>query len=256
MELIQNKIYSSYLNREVDLSIFQVKDEIPDHVIIINDGQDLAQMHIEKLLHHFNIKYDFKPLIVGCSAAPGEERKQEYGVQWAADYKGRGAKAGSYASFITEELIPDIKNKHKVDHAQFTMAGWSLGGLSAVDIAWHAPHIFQKVGMFSGSLWWRNHNLIKDDVHHRLMHHKVKNTTYKPGLKFWFQAGTEDESADRNKNGIIDVIDDTLDLIYELETKGYHKDQDFHFHIEEGGKHDVPTWSKMMYNFLDWHCTN
>jgi enterochelin esterase-like enzyme len=84
------------------------------------------------------------------------------------------------------------------------------------------------------------------------MHHRIKNSTSKPELKFWFQAGTEDEKADRNNNGIIDVIDDTLDLIHELSAKGYRKGHDYHFHIEEGGKHDVATWTKMMPLFLNW----
>jgi predicted alpha/beta superfamily hydrolase len=158
-----------------------------------------------------------------------------------------------YARFVTEELIPWIHDKYDIsDHVSRTIAGWSLGGLSAIDIAWHSPHLFQKIGVFSGSLWWRNPHLIKDDVHHRLMHHKVKHTPAPPLLKFWFQAGTEDEKADRNKNGIIDAIDDTLDLIVELEAKGYKKGEDMHFHIEEGGKHDVETWAKVMPMFMEW----
>ena len=47
-----------------------------------------------------------KILIVGCAAAGGERRKQEYGVQWASDYKGRGDKANHYSQFITTELLP------------------------------------------------------------------------------------------------------------------------------------------------------
>ena len=84
------------------------------------------------------------------------------------------------------------------------------------------------------------------------MHHKVRHTSTWPDLKFWFQAGTEDEKADRNNNGIIDSIDDTLDLILELEAKGYNKDTHLHFHIEEGGKHDVQTWTKVMPMFMNW----
>ena len=40
-----------------------------------------------------------------------------------------------------------------------------------------------------------------------------KKWRYFPGLKFFFQCGNMDETMDRNKNGIIDSIDDTLDLI-------------------------------------------
>ncbi len=248
------KFISNSLDRIVDLSLFKLDSQsyAYTHVIIINDGQDLAHMDFGQMLLHSHSS-TFNPLIVGCAAAPGERRKDEYGVQWAADYAGRGSKAGSYARFITEELIPWIPTHYTLtQQVKTSIAGWSLGGLSAIDIAWHSPHLFQKAGVFSGSFWWRNPSLIKDDVHHRLMHHKVRHTSTRPDLKFWFQAGTDDEKADRNNNGIIDSIDDTLDLILELEAKGYNKDSHFHFHIEEGGKHDVQTWSKVMPMFMNW----
>ena len=35
----------------------------------------------------------------------------------------------------------------------------------------------------------------------------------KPHLQYWFYAGTKEETGDRDKDGIIDVIDDTKDLI-------------------------------------------
>jgi len=41
-----------------------------------------------------------------------------------------------------------------------------------------------------------------------------------PGLKFFFECGTADETEDRNGNGIIDSIDDTKDLISALINKG------------------------------------
>ena len=40
-------------------------------------------------------------------------------------------------------------------------------------------------------------------------------------MKFYFECGTADESADRNQNGVIDSIDDTKDLISTLIEKGY-----------------------------------
>ena len=44
----------------------------------------------------------------------------------------------------------------------------------------------------------------------------VKQGPKRGRLKFWLEAGTKDEAADRNNNGIIDAIDDTLDLITAL----------------------------------------
>ena len=53
------------------------------------------------------------------------------------------------------------------------------------------------------------------------MHNQIRDGEAVPGIKFFFECGTEDETEDRNKNGIIDSIDDTLDLISALAEKGY-----------------------------------
>jgi len=70
--------------------------------------------------------------------------------------------------------------------------------------------------------------------------------------KFYFTTGSLDETMDRNNNGIIDSIDDTLGLIEELEKKGYHNENDIHYVNYEDGKHDVKTWGRAMPAFLKW----
>jgi enterochelin esterase-like enzyme len=84
------------------------------------------------------------------------------------------------------------------------------------------------------------------------MHQQIRNGKYAPWLKFFFQCGNLDEKKDRNKNGIIDSIDDTLDLIKELEAKGYDGKKDICYVELPEGKHDVATWSKAMPEFLKW----
>jgi enterochelin esterase-like enzyme len=130
-----------------------------------------------------------------------------------------------------------------------------MGGLSAMDIAWNHPEMFRKVGVFSGSLWWRKrdaHSLFYSDHRDRIMHQRIRNGKMKHGLHFWFQTGTEDEASDRNNNGVIDSIDDTLDLIAELTKKGYRPFKDIHYLEMVGGRHDTATWAKAMPEFLKW----
>ena len=179
----------------------------------------------------------------------------EYGTCGITDYKGRGAKADAYAAFVLGEIIPFIREFYHIPvFKEKLFAGFSLGGLSALDIAWSYPGEFSKVGVFSGSLWWRMKGL--DDGYnedeHRIMPRKIREGVYQPGLKFFFQTGTEDESEDRNNNGIIDSIDDTMAVIDALVNKGYQKDKDIVYLELEGGKHDVPTWAKAMPVFLKW----
>ena len=55
-------------------------------------------------------------------------------------------------------------------------AGFSLGGLMALDIVWKHPNQFSKAGIFSGSLWWRSIDQTEeeyDDDKHRIMQQPV-----------------------------------------------------------------------------------
>jgi hypothetical protein len=84
------------------------------------------------------------------------------------------------------------------------------------------------------------------------MHLKIREGKFSEGLKFFFTTGSLDETADRNNNGIIDSIDDTLELMDELEKKGYDKEKDIKYINFADGKHDVETWGRAMPLFLLW----
>jgi enterochelin esterase-like enzyme len=206
------------------------------------------------MLEEMYLKKELKPLL--CSGIHcGLERRMEYGVASGVDYKGRGAKATDYELFILDELIPFIKNNFYLDtFDEKAYAGFSLGGLSAIDTVWNHPEEFTKVGVFSGSLWWRSKGLDEgyNEETDRIMHKLVREGEYSPGLKFYFTTGSLDEKMDRNNNGVIDSIDDTLGLISELVKKGYTEDEDIVYVNYENGRHDVHTWGKAMPDFLKW----
>lgn len=107
-------------------------------------------------------------------------------------------------------------------------------------------------GVFFGSFWWRSSK--PDDRYpdaDRIMHYVIGAGSFKPGMQFWLQTGTEDEESDRNNNGVIDAIDDTLDLIHVLKAKGY-RHEDVTYTELEGGKHNFDTWAEVFPEFLDW----
>ena len=83
------------------------------------------------------------------------------------------------------------------------------------------------------------------------MHQQIKKGKFYPWLKFFFECGALDEIADRNHNGVIDAIDDTLDLIKELHKKGYDKANIQYLELEDG-THDVYTWARAFPDFLKW----
>lgn len=221
-------------------------------LLILNDGQDLQAMHLKLILEQVWAKQWSKPFIV--IAPHTKDRMNEYGVANHPDYKNRGHLANAYSQFICSEMLPQLKNKLGINSfSSIAIAGFSLGGLSAFDIAWSNPNVFLKVGAFSGSFWWRKKelNALYTDSD-RIMHHKVKLTESKPNIKIWLQCGTLDEFEDRNHNGIIDSIDDTLDLIKELESKGFELNNDLIYTETIGGKHTHETYAIMLPHFFKW----
>ena len=227
----------------------------PWEVLLINDGQDLQAMHFDLILGKLYRAKSIRPLLcIGIHAGP--LRKFEYGTAIAPDYRGRGNLANCYTLFITDELVPAI---HLLFPGRlkerWAFAGFSLGGLSALDITWRQAGLFNLAGIFSGSLWWRT--LDKDDPEyqdeqHRIMHNQIRDAAFVPDMKFFFECGTLDETEDRNGNGIIDSIDDTQDLISALTEKGYDPLSDILYHEIDGGKHDTTTWAQAFPVFLQW----
>ena len=252
-------IQSGFLQRNVNIDLYQPADvkspfELP--LLLINDGQDMAKLGLQSILDDCCLdKGTVRPLL--CAAIHcGTERKREYGVAAEADYKGRGDKAAMYTAFIMNELLPVLYGKYNVTgFTEKAFAGFSLGALSALDIVWNHPEEFSTAGCFSSSFWWRSvdqHHPDYDDDQHRIMHQQVRHGKYNPSLRFFFQCGNMDETRDRNKNGIIDSIDDTMDLIKELEAKGYKAGKDIRYVEVADGHHDVFTWARAMPAFLKW----
>lgn len=249
---------STFLDREVTVDFYLPVNSTAFagvSLLLVNDGQDLRTMHFEDILETL---YDANAisalLCVGIHCS--KDRKNEYGTAKILDYKGRGARAALYKRFVFEELMPFIRRTLMIySFTEKSFAGFSLGGLSALDIVWNHPGEFSKVGVFSGSLWWRDKDQDDEDFDEdtdRIMHRQVREGDYAPWLKFYFEVGTLDEVADRNKNGVIDSIDDTIGLVKELTAKGYDPVKDIRFTELKDGRHDVTTWAKAFPDFLKW----
>jgi enterochelin esterase-like enzyme len=250
-------IESKSLLRDVIIDCYYSEDyfKLPFiSLLLINDGQDLRTMTFENILDNLFSQNKIEPVFcVGIHCAP--DRKNEYGTAKILDYKGRGAKAALFTQFVLHELIPFIRQKFEIiSFKEKSFAGFSLGGLCALDIVWNHPNEFFKVGVFSGSLWWRDKDqddpTFNEDTD-RIMHRQVREGNYYPWLKFFFEVGTQDETADRNNNGVIDAIDDVVSLIDDLKIKGYQNNAVEYLEMADG-KHDVPTWAKAFPAFLTW----
>ena len=252
-----DEIYSRHLQRQVKLTIISTPmpgDKSEMNLLLMNDGQEFGQLRIKEIVDSLYSKKLIKPLlIVGIHAG---DRMKEYGVADYPDFLKRGDKAGYYDDFVNNELYPYAKKNATVrKFKSVAIAGCSQGGLSAFDIAWNHAEKIDKVGVFSGAFWWRD----KDDKaadysddKNRIMLTKLKASRKKPGLKYWFYAGDKEEDGDRDKDGIIDVVDDTKDLIALIKSKNVCLPDDIKFTEDANGKHDYDAWSKQLPAFLIW----
>jgi iron(III)-enterobactin esterase len=248
---------SDYLDRQVKLDAYlpkNISDPSSITLLLINDGQDMERLGFAPMLNSLVGEETIEPILaigIHCN----EDRRLEYGTADMLDCKQRGSRARYHRKFVLEELIPYVRRNYQLPQLrEIAYAGFSLGGLSAMDIVWKHPEVFSKAGIFSGSFWWRMKDLDQGYVEERdrIMHHLVREGSYSPQLKFFFQTGALDETMDRNNNGIIDSIDDTLGLIEELEKKGYNRANDIKYVELPDGRHDVPTWARAMPLFLKW----
>jgi enterochelin esterase-like enzyme len=252
----RSKVMGKNFKIEVWLPPGRTKGHCNDcQILISNDGQDLRAMQLRQTLDSMVTNREIPPIIVvGVWAGT---RMQDYGVTGQTDYLRRGGLATTYGRFIAKELVPYIQKEYNTlqgaDHT--AIMGFSLGGLSALDIAWHWAGVFSRVGVFSGSFWWRSKGYLDgyNDSTDRIMQATIRSGA-KPAnpLRFWLQTGTEDETNDRDSDGIIDAIDDTREVMFELAEKGYEPEKDFTYCEVEGGHHNQQTWGAVLPQFLKW----
>jgi len=248
---------SSFLGRPVRLDVVLPPghDPIaatPYPVLYLNDGQDLWRLRLPATLRALYREQLLQPFVL--VAIHAHERIQEYGTAAQPDYLARGSRAGQYTDFLLHELMPHVHQQYRgsINPHEVVAAGCSLGGLTAFDFVWHHPEIATRAGAFSGSFWWRRRALTDGYTDaDRIMHGLVRARLAHPDHQFWLQTGTLDETNDRNHNGIIDSIEDTLDLMAALVRQGL-PDARIRYLEVVGGRHNQHTWGHLMPDFLHW----
>jgi enterochelin esterase-like enzyme len=218
----------------------------------VNDGQDMATVDLPGILDSLQQAGAMAPVLV--VAIHATDRVIDYGTAGIPNAQGLGGRAGRYQKFVLEELMPAIEARYRVARGRATTAlmGWSLGGLSAFDLAWLHPDRVGTVGVFSGAFWWRTDDSSPAAKQaSRIMHRRIRETAARPPLRMWFETGRQDETADRDGDGVIDAIQDTEELVAELTRKGYRRGLDM-VHLTIEGRHNLPTWKRLLPEFLTW----
>ena len=252
-----DEIYSRHLQEHIKLTI--ISTPMPDdkkemNLLLLNDGQDVEKWRVKEIIDSLYKNKLIEPLLI--VAIHAGNRMQDYGVAGFPDFQNNGNRADKYEAFIINELYDFVKKNAGVrKFKSIVIAGCSLGGLSAFDIAWSNADKIDKVGVFSGSFWWRDKDAAAADYSddkNRIMLGKIKSSRKRPKLKYWFYAGAKEEESDRDKDGVIDVIDDTKDLVTIIKNKNVCPPTDIVYVESSEGKHDYTSWSKELPDFLTW----
>lgn len=249
-------ISSKHLKRKVKIDLYR-SPVLPNRalrLLVINDGQDLPRMNFADILERYNRRHPQQPLlVVGLEAG---DRLREYGTAGKPDYKQRGDLAYAHEQFVLKELLPTLEKRFNLhSEAKYrAYAGFSLGGLNAFDLVWRNTEVFATAGVFSGALWWRSKAFDASNPDaDRIVHDYVAAATIVPNrMRCWLMAGTEDEKEDRNNNGLIDAIDDTVQLKALLQARGLVGEERITYYEVDGGRHEPDTWGRAMPHFLEW----
>lgn len=250
-------VSSGQLGEDRIVDVYLPRDYAPEGVLdypvlFANDGQDMEAVDLRGILGALGGSGRMAPAIV--VAIHATDRLQDYGTAHIPNAQGLGGRADRYGRFILTELMPLIASCYRVRPAASSNAimGWSLGGLSAFDLAWRHSEHFGLVDVFSGSFWWRSDDrTIAAKQASRIMLRRIRETPGRPALRMWFETGQQDESADRDGDGVIDAVQDTEELLEELELKGYRRGRDMVHLIVQGG-HDLATWKRLLPEWLTW----
>jgi len=220
-------------------------------VLFANDGQDMERVGLVRVIDSL-VKGGTMPPVIVVAIDAGEDRLQNYGTSGQVNAQGLGGRAHTYSLFLLEELWPLIEKRYQTRPRDAAIMGWSLGGLSAFDIAWRNSDKISRVGVFSGSFWWRTDDSSPEAKQvSRIMHGTVRNTAPPAPLRAWFQVGRQDEKDDRDMNGVIDAIQDTRELIDAMTARGMREGVDIGY-LEVDGGHDPETWGAALPHFLVW----
>jgi predicted alpha/beta superfamily hydrolase len=252
-------------------------------VLYVNDGQDMPAVRLRETLQDLYRERAIRPVIVvAIHMLP--DRMGTYGLSDRAHarsvvaqtkYGPVGARAHDYSGWVAHTLVPWVDARYRTQPGPEARAilGWSLGALNAFNLGWQYPDVFGRIGAFSPSFWLSADNRDAEVVQRtRLAQRMVDGTPPRTRSPMFFAVGTEEESDDRDGDGINDAIDDTRDLIEGwhgrdgntlkgLRQQGYTINLDYParsaradvaLYTLQGGRHEQAAWARMLPVFLRW----
>ena len=256
--------------------VYRFDDGRRHPVLYANDGQDMEAVGLEASLRALQAEGVELPIVVAIDMP--RDRMGAYGLSDRArarsvvadtKYGPVGTRAQAYSEWLAHTLVPFVDAHYRTRHSRRGRAvvGWSLGALNAFNLGWNYPELFATVGAFSPSFWLSSER--GDAVaaqRTRLAQGMVEAGHADPRrrqrTRWWIAVGDQEETDDRDSDGVNDAVDDARDLALALQHSGDDADLDWSLHPERrepvafatvaGGEHNQATWKRMLPEFLRW----
>lgn len=93
------------------------------------------------------------PRIRDFTPTPDPEWTHRIGTRFGFAPEGSGG-AAEFLALLESELIPVIERRYRVDGERRALFGYSLAGLFATYVLFHAPNLFESYLIGAPGLWW------------------------------------------------------------------------------------------------------
>lgn len=127
-------------------------------VLIILDADDRAQFNLAVATVEFYASRLAIPQMIVVGIPNGKDRTHDLAPPGSAsdlkEYPTAGG-APAFIDFIVDEVVPLVRSKYRTLPG-IVLAGWSIGGVAALEVAAKKPGAFHGVIAMSPSLWWND----------------------------------------------------------------------------------------------------
>lgn len=135
------------------------KDKGRYPVIYLLDGPDNFNS-VVSIVEHLEESGLCPPMIVVGIAHKDRLRELTTGVD--KDFPSSVGTGEKFMSFVEKELVPYIDGTYPTTTYR-TIIGHSVGGLTVINTLLHTPNLFNAYVSLDGALWWREHQIVKED---------------------------------------------------------------------------------------------
>lgn len=224
-KVVEEVVHSKYLGAEQPVIIYTPEHYSPLYsypVLFLQDGEDYFKLGkvtsiVEELIDQKVIP---RCLLVGIPVQNKEQRNRRY--------RADGEEYDAYIRFVGEELVSYIDTHyatHPIQGAR-ALAGDSLGGSIALDIALTYPYTFHHVIAQSGAFYPDTLN-------------RIKNYKHSPALlSIYLSVGTNEKAIETSR-GTLDFLEINLNAKALLEQHRFEVS-----YTENDGDHTWGQWQK------------